>query len=75
MFIEYIRIFFIYPYMYVYTHCVININDLFYFIMYLLLSRIRSVAFRPIATRGRLSIILTLTPHSTLDCISHHPLH
>ncbi len=28
------------------------------------LSRIRSVAFRPIATRGRLSIILTLTPHS-----------
>ncbi len=39
------------------------------------LSRIRSVAFRPIATRGRLSIILTLTPHSTLDCISHHPLH
>ncbi len=33
------------------------------------------VVFCPTATRGRLSIILTLTPHITLDCISHHPLH
>ncbi len=43
------------------------------------LSRIRSVYFRPIATRGHSSITLTFTPHRlldmTLDCNSHHPLH
>ncbi len=43
------------------------------------LSRIRSVAFHPIATRGHSSITLTFTPHRlldmTLDCNSHHPLH
>ncbi len=44
-----------------------------------ILSRIRFVVFRPTATRGRLSIILTLTPHRLLhvtqDYSSHHPLH
>lgn len=44
-----------------------------------LLSQIRSMAFRPIATRGCSSIILTLTLHRliyyTLDYICHHPLH
>ncbi len=43
------------------------------------LSRIRFMDFCPIATRGRPSIILTLTPHRllhvTLDYISHVPLH
>ncbi len=42
-------------------------------------SRIRSVAFCLIATRGRYPIILTFTLHRllhvTLDCVSHHPLH
>ncbi len=42
-------------------------------------SRIRSVAFCLIATRGRSPIILTFTLHRllhvTLDCVSHHPLH
>ncbi len=35
--------------------------------------RSRSVAFRPIATRGRLSIILTLTPHTTQHTGLHFP--
>ncbi len=43
------------------------------------MSRIRSVSFRPIATRGHSSITLTFTPqrllYMTLDCNSHHPLH
>ncbi len=44
-----------------------------------MMSRIRFMVFRPTATRGRLSIILTLTPHSLLhvapDYGSYHPLH
>ncbi len=43
------------------------------------MSWIRSMAFCPIATRGRSSTIMTLTPyrllHITLDYISHVPLH
>ncbi len=38
------------------------------------LSWIWFVALRLTATKGHFSIILTLTPHITLDCISHHPV-
>ncbi len=47
--------------------------------MYVVYVRIRSVAFRLIATRGRPSIILTLTLHRlfhiNLDYISHVSFH
>ncbi len=55
------------------------VPDNYILILIITVSRIWFVAFRKTATRGRLSIILTLTPHRLLhitpDYSSHHPLH